>query len=95
LEILKDNGSLIICEIPRDSSWGKYIEERARSGHRFYKHAKLYTTEEVQDTLENLGFIVVDIKATPSFGLGEHERVEQPSDNIADRSYVCLNAVKS
>ncbi len=94
-EVLKDDGSLIVCEIPRDSAWGKFMQEKGKAGHRFYKHAVLYETEDVQRTLENLGFTIVDTKATLSIGPEEHERVEQPSDNTAGRSYVCLRAAKT
>jgi ubiquinone/menaquinone biosynthesis C-methylase UbiE len=89
LEVLKDDGSLIICEIPRDSSWGKFIQEKGRAGHRFYRHAVVYAAEDIQRTLESAGFRVVDSKATLSFSPQEHERVEEPSESIADRSYVC------
>jgi SAM-dependent methyltransferase len=93
-EVLKDDGSLIVCEIPRNSSWGKFMEEKGRAGHRFYKYAKVYDTQDVRCTLEDLGFTIVDTKATLSLGPEEHERVEEPSDNTAGRSYVCLRAVK-
>lgn len=93
-EVLKDDGSLIICEVPQDSSWGKFMEEKGRAGHRFYKYAVVYATEDVRRTLENLGFMIVDTKATLTFGPEEHERVEEPSDNVEGRSYVCLRAAK-
>jgi SAM-dependent methyltransferase len=93
-EVLKDDGSLIVCEIPRDSSWGKFMQEKGKAGHRFYRYAVAYSTEDIQRTLEYVGFRVVDTKATLSFGPEEQERVEEPSDIIADRSYLCLRAVK-
>jgi len=70
------------------------MEEKGTAGHRFCKHAEVYSIEDVRRTLENFGFGVVDTKATLTFGPEEHERVEEPSDNFVDRSYVCLRAVK-
>ncbi|MGP8068783.1 MAG: class I SAM-dependent methyltransferase [Candidatus Bathyarchaeia archaeon] len=93
-EVLKDDGSLIVCEIPRDSSWGRFIDEKGRGGHRFYKYAAIYDTQDVRRILEDLGFTIVETKATLSFGPEEHERVEEASDNMTGRSYVCLRAVK-
>jgi SAM-dependent methyltransferase len=92
---LKDDGSLIVCEIPLDSPWGKFVQERAREGHRFYRFAKLYETLEVRRTIENLGFKVIDAKASLGFRPEEHERIEEPSSNIAGRGFVCVRAVKN
>ena len=94
-EVLKEDGSLIVCEVPRDSAWGRFMQEKGKAGHRFYKYAVVYETEDVRRTLEGLGFTIVDTKATLSFGPEEPERVEEPSDNTTDRSYVCLRAAKS
>jgi SAM-dependent methyltransferase len=91
---LKDEGNLIVCEIRRNSPWGKFIEEKGRAGHRFYRYAVVYDIVEVRCTLEDLGFTIEDTKASMSFGPEEHELVEQPCQNTAGRSYVCLRAVK-
>jgi SAM-dependent methyltransferase len=93
-EVLKEDGSLIVCEVPRDSAWGRFMQEKGKAGHRFYKYAVIYDIKDVRRTLENLGFRIVDTKATLSFGPEERERIEEPSDNTAGKSYVCLRAVK-
>jgi ubiquinone/menaquinone biosynthesis C-methylase UbiE len=94
-KVLNDNGTLIVCEVPRDSPWGKLMEEKGRAGHRFYRHAKLYTTKEVRHVLQNAGFNVIDAIATLASGPEEPERLEEPSDNTEGRSYICLLAVKT
>ncbi len=94
-KVLKDNGTLIVCEVPRDSPWGKLMEEKSRARHRFYRHAKVYTTKEVQHMLETSGFKVIDAKGTLASGPEEPERLEEPSDNTEGRSFICLRAVKT
>ena len=94
-KVLKDNGTLIVCEVPRDSAWGKLMEEKGRAGHRFYRHARAYTTKEVRHMLESSGFKVVGATATLASGPEEPERPEEPSDNTEGRSFICLRAVKT
>ncbi len=94
-KVLKDNGTLIVCEVPRDAPWGKLMEEKGRAGHRFYRNAKLYTRKEVRHMLENSGFRVIDAKATLASGPEEPEHLEEPSDNTERRSFICLRAVKT
>ncbi len=94
-EVLENDGSLIVCEIPLDSPWGKFVQEKGRAGHRFYRFAKLYDTEEVRRTIENLGFKVIEVKANLGFGPEECERVEKPSDDVGGRGFVCVRAVKT
>ena len=94
-KVLKDGATLIVCEIPSDSTWGRLMEEKGRAGHRFYRYAKLYTTKEVRRMLENSRFKVVDARATLASGPEEDERLEEPSDCTEERSFICLSAVKT
>ena len=89
---LKSRGDLILCEVPKDSSWGRFIEEKGKAGHRFYSHAKLYTIVDMYHILEDAGFKVVDAKGTLSFSPSEGERVEEPADNIKGMGFICLRA---
>ncbi len=91
---LKDEGSLVLCEVPKDSSWGRLIEEKGMKGHRFYSRAKLYSITEIRYSLEDAGFKVVDVKGTIRFKPGAQERVEPPESNIKGKSFVCLRAIK-
>ncbi len=92
--VLRKNGSLILCEVPKDSSWGTFYGEKWRRGHRFYRYAKLYTIIEVRRTFEDAGFRVVDAKGTLTFNPEEQERVEEPESNIEGKGFVCLRALK-
>lgn len=90
--MLKSDGDLIVCEVPENSSWGKFIKEKGEAGHRFYSHAKLYTIVDIYNILEDAGFRVVDVKGTLSFNPREQEKVEEPKSDIEGKSFVCLRA---
>jgi ubiquinone/menaquinone biosynthesis C-methylase UbiE len=92
--VLKDKGSLILCEVPSDSSWGKLISKKGRKGHSFYSRGKLFSVMEIRRSLEDAGFIVADVKGTIRFKPGEREMVEEPESNIKDKSFVCLRVIK-
>ena len=92
--VLKEAGSLIVCEVPKDPSWGRLYEEKRGRGHRFYRYATLYTILNLYHILEDGGFRVVDAKGTLSLGPSEEERVEEPESSIEGKSFVCLGAVK-
>lgn len=90
--VLKDDGSLVLCEVPKDSPWGRLIEEKGKAGHPFYRHTKLYTIVDMYHILEDAGFRVVDAKGTLSFSPNEEERVEEPGSDIEGKGFVCLRA---
>lgn len=92
--VLKKGGSLVLCEVPKDSSWGRLYEEKGRRGHRFYRYAKLYTIADIRRILEGAEFRVVDAKGTLTLSPGELERVEEPDSNIQGKGFVCLEALK-
>lgn len=90
--VLKNNGGMILCDVPKDSSWGRFIEEKGKAGHRFYSHAKLYTIVDISHVLEDAGFRAVDAKGTLSFNPREQERVEEPESDIEGKGFICLRA---
>jgi hypothetical protein len=49
LESIEVGGDVIIGFIPRNSKWGKLYLKKKTDGHRFYKHAKFYTLDEVKE----------------------------------------------
>jgi len=91
-DVLKADGSLIVCEVPKDSVWGKAIEEKGKKGHRFYSRAKLHTVQELHRLLEDARFRLVDSIGTLSFSPLELERAEDPTYSLEGMSFVCLRA---
>jgi ubiquinone/menaquinone biosynthesis C-methylase UbiE len=91
--VLRGSGQLIVCEVPRDSSWGRLIEEKGMAGHRFYRYAKLRTVAEACHILEEVGFKVVAARGTLSFSPADVERVEEPEKSVRGKGFVCLKAI--
>jgi ubiquinone/menaquinone biosynthesis C-methylase UbiE len=92
--ILKPNGMIGICIVPRDSSWGNFYEEKGKQGHRFYKYAKFYTVEEVVEMLTVQRFKVLEYSSTLSYGPMDKPKLEKPSNKIKNMGFVCIKAVK-
>ena len=86
---------MVICDVVKDSPWGKSYVEKGREGHRFYSHAKLYTVLEMRLMLEEAGFSVTGMTGTLSFSPVENDKLEEPSSSVEGKSFVCLRALKS
>jgi len=90
--VLGKHGRLLVCDIVRDSEWGRLYERRGRAGHRLYSHAKFYTRDDLERMLRNHGFQVIELRATLKFGPKDPERVEAPSKDPEGRGFICLVA---
>ena len=93
--ILRDNGVLVTCIIPRDSAWGAHYVELGLKGHIFYSKARFYTLNELKKMLETTGFRVVDVMGTLSYTPHDKPRVEEPSREVKGRSFICVKSIKS
>ena len=92
--VLRTRGSLGVCIITRDSTWGAVYTKKAEGGHVFYRHGHFYTAEELKKLLAAYSFGVVSVKATLSYGPDAPPRVEEPADNPDGKGFVCFHAVK-
>lgn len=91
--VLKDEGVLITCIVPRNSPWGiHYIARRNTSP--FYRYARFYTLPEIEGMLINAGFRIVDEKGILSYKPWESPRYESPSTPTRRHGFVCIKAVK-
>jgi len=93
--ILKPNGIIGICIIPRDSSWGSFYEEKSKKGHKFYKHAKFYTIEEVTKMLTNQHFKILEYLSTLSYGPMDTPKLEEPTNKTKNMGFICIKAIKT
>ena len=90
--ILKRNGKLIICVIPKDSKWGEhYISKRKDSP--FYEIAHFLTRNEVKELTRRVGFEIIEIKSTIQYLPNENPKPENPADN-ENGNFVCYKCVK-
>ena len=53
--VLKPDGLLAACIIPRDSMWGKLYEAKKREGHPIFSHANFLTVSEVREMMVKAG----------------------------------------
>lgn len=94
-EILKNGGRLITCIVPRDSDWGKFYDEKKKSGKTiFYKMAKFYSREEVKSMLMGTGFKIVGVTSVLFSPPGEAVKSEQPRLDESG-SFVCYESIKA
>jgi len=89
---MKDSGRIAICVILRDSSWGRHYEMLGKKGHDFYRHVNFYTLDEIREMLGSMNLSIEKIYATLSYTPEDEPVVEEPSEEIDGRSFVCLSA---
>jgi len=76
--ILNPMGKIVLGLVLRESPWGKFYQLKKQEGHRFYKHATLYSYQEVARLLTNAGFIIEQVVATLFQKPGEVREIEKP-----------------
>lgn len=92
--VLKNDGSLIVCVVLKDSPWGRSYEEKKKAGHKFYSYAKFYTTHELKKLIVDQGLSIVEAKSTLSYSPSEEERFEEPLRGYKG-SFVCLRVKRN
>jgi ubiquinone/menaquinone biosynthesis C-methylase UbiE len=90
--VLRSNGELAICIVPKNSEWGKDYKKKGESGHVFYRHAKFYSLSELEGLLKIGFFEVISIKSTLSFLPSAIPKLEEPSENPKGRGFVCVKS---
>jgi len=93
--VLRRHGKLAVCIVPKDSSWGEEYMKKAKAGHIFYRHARFYTLMEVEQLLKECSFKVITVKSTLSYSPYEKPRIEEPSESVKGKGFICVKAVKT
>ena len=93
--VLRSEGKLIVCIVPRDSSWGEDYVKKAEAGNIFYRHAHFYTLSELEDLLRRFSFKVTTVTATLSYPPSAKPHIEEPSENPKSKGFVCIKAVNT
>jgi ubiquinone/menaquinone biosynthesis C-methylase UbiE len=62
--VIKDNGSVILGLILKESPWASFYEKKGKEGNVFYKIAKFYTIDELKSMLNNTGLQISEIRST-------------------------------
>lgn len=91
--ILKPGGYLIIGFVDKDSSLGKLYEQHKKNSV-FYKIATFYSTKEVIDHLNKVGFKEFNFKQTIFRSLKEIKNVEVVKEGYGEGSFVVIRVRK-
>lgn len=94
--VLTDNGKVLVGMVLRDSPWGRYYSQKAAEGHRFYRHARFYSYDEVVKFLEQSGFEIKEVVSTLFQVPGEVSQMESPRSGYSpDAGFTVIMAGKS
>ncbi|MDI6890284.1 MAG: class I SAM-dependent methyltransferase [Thermodesulfovibrionales bacterium] len=91
--VLKQDGSIIIGLIPKDSPWGIFYEEKKRQGHPFYGEATFYSLPDMEKLLEETGMMIMSIRSTLLQRPDEPRRIEEPVESYSKiAGFLCIEA---
>jgi ubiquinone/menaquinone biosynthesis C-methylase UbiE len=95
--VLRSNGSLITCIVPRESIWAKHYLWLKHSGKSiFYKYARFLSIREVIYMLINTGFEVRDYCSTLFYEPYKPPHYDMPVRGLfPNAGFVCIRAVKN
>lgn len=91
--VLKNEGSLIVGFIDKDSIIGKFYEAR-KPYSVFYKHANFYSPERINFELKKAGFKDLQYYQTLFKGLDEIKEFEPARPGFGEGSFVIIRANK-
>ena len=87
LEVLKEayrimvpGGKIVLGLVLKESPWGKFYQQKKKQGHRFYKYATFYKSDEVIRLLVQAGFSIEKIISTLFQEPGKVDDMETPRD---------------
>ena len=93
--VLKREGKIMLGLVLRESPWGKFYQVKKQEGHRFYKHATLYSYQEVERLLTDSGFIIEKVVSTLFQKPGEVKEMENPREGFSvDAGFTVVMAGK-
>jgi tRNA-Thr(GGU) m(6)t(6)A37 methyltransferase TsaA len=89
--VLRRDGRIILGLVPRDSLWGAFYDDKKRVGHPFYRNARFYVLNDIDDMLKEAGLKIARIRSTLLQGPGDSRRIEEPVEgNISGAGFVCI-----
>jgi ubiquinone/menaquinone biosynthesis C-methylase UbiE len=91
--VLKNNGSLVVGFLDRESAIGREYESR-KAESTFYKQAIFYSVEKVQKELRATGFSLSAISQTLFRPIEDINEIEQSKPGHGEGSFVVIKAHK-
>jgi len=90
--VLRKEGRLITCIVPRDTAWGKHYTKKGQEGHVFYSKAKFYTVQETISLIRYTGLRPRLIHSTLTYGPADNPVLEEPRKYRGGEGFVCIMA---
>jgi SAM-dependent methyltransferase len=78
--ILKPGGKIVLGLVLKESTWGRFYQQKKDEGHRFYKYAAFYSYDEVNRLLVQAGFVIERTISTLFQKPGEVRNMEIPRE---------------
>lgn len=91
--VLKNDGSIIITFIDKNSSLGEEYEKK-RNKSKFYKYARFYAVNDVLALLKVAKFKNPVITQTIFKNLDDIKEIEQPKEGFGEGAFVVIRANK-
>jgi len=91
--VLKNDGSLIVGFIDKNSIIGKFYRERQPESV-FYKHANFYSTKKIISLLINAGFKTLEFVQTLFHALDDIKEFEPSKPGYGEGSFIVIKARK-
>jgi SAM-dependent methyltransferase len=93
--ILIPGGKIVLGLVLRDSLWGRYYRAKKLQGHRFYRYARFYSYEEIQQLLSEAGYTIERTLSTLFQKPGAALTLEDPREGyFPDAGFTVISAGK-
>ncbi|MEW6557701.1 MAG: class I SAM-dependent methyltransferase [Elusimicrobiota bacterium] len=92
--VLKSHGKIIVGIVDRNSFLGRFYLKEKKQGHRFYKYANFFSTEEIKKMLKKYNFMEIAVFQTV-FQLPENmKRIEKPKTGFGRGGFTVITGKK-
>lgn len=91
--VLKNDGALIVGFIDKDSSIGKFYEQR-KPNSVFYKNANFYSAKRIISELNKIRFKNLQVSQTLFHPLDDIKEFEPAKPGFGEGSFVLVKAIK-
>lgn len=92
--VLKPEGKLIACFIPKESPWGELYRKKKTENHAFYRHARFHTISKIRELLEKSGFKESVAVSTLFQKPGSVKKTEDPVEGAHKSGGLCCFRAK-
>jgi len=80
--VLVEGGRLLVGYVPANSRIGREYSRKGAAGHRFYAHARFWTTGELEALARRRGFVREGFRTVRRAGAGYVLSAEEDEDSI-------------